>query len=81
MSKEVSIVGKKFVVVIPKNIRKTLGIKEGQKIRFRVEEGKILLEPIIDPFELAIKGSKFAETTVEEFESESKGMQNELFKD
>ncbi|WXG39282.1 MAG: AbrB/MazE/SpoVT family DNA-binding domain-containing protein [Candidatus Freyarchaeum deiterrae] len=81
MSEEVSIVGKKFIVVIPKNIRKTLGIKEGQKIRFKVEQGKIHLEPIIDPFELAIKGSKFAEITVEEFESESEEMQNEFFKD
>jgi AbrB family looped-hinge helix DNA binding protein len=36
MSEEVSVVGKKFVAIIPKNIRKTLGIKEGQKIRFKV---------------------------------------------
>jgi virulence-associated protein VagC len=50
-------------------------------VRFKVEGGKIILEPIPDPLELGIKGSKFSETTVKEFESESEEMQNELFKD
>ncbi len=49
MSEEASIAGKKFIVVIPKKVWNTLGIKEGQKVRFKVEEGKILLEPIIAP--------------------------------
>lgn len=40
---------------------------------------KIVIEPIPDPFELALKGSKFAKVKFEDFEKESEEMQNELF--
>jgi len=33
----------------------------------------------LDPFNLALKGPKFARTTFEEFERESEELQNELF--
>ena len=45
----------------------------------RVEDSKIILERIPDPFELALKGPKFAKITFEEFERESEEMQDELF--
>ena len=38
-------VGKKGYVIIPKNIRDLLGIKEGDKLILNVYDGKIILEP------------------------------------
>jgi len=38
-------VGKKGYVIIPKNIRDLLGIKEGDKLTLNVYDGKIILEP------------------------------------
>lgn len=38
-------VGKKGYVIIPKDIRDLLGIKEGDKLILNVYDGKIILEP------------------------------------
>jgi len=72
-------ISKKFTLYIPKAIAEAAGIKEGDYVKIKVEDSKIILEPIPDPFELALKGPKFAKTTFEEFEKESEEMQNELF--
>lgn len=48
-------------------------------VKLRVEGSRIVLEPIPDPFDVAIKGPKFAKITFEEFERDSEEMQNELF--
>ena len=53
---------------IPKDIAEKLGICEGAYLELRVEEGKLVMISIPDPFWLALKGSKFAETTLEEIE-------------
>ena len=37
---------KKGIVVLPKSIRDALGIDEGTLLRIRVEDGKIVLEPL-----------------------------------
>jgi len=51
MKSEIIRVGKKFVIVLPKDIRTRLNIKEGDLFNFRVEKGKIILEPKrSDPF-------------------------------
>lgn len=39
-------VSPKYQVVIPKNVRKTLGIRVGQKIQVVVYEGRIELVPV-----------------------------------
>ena len=40
-------------MVIPKSIREELGLKEGQKVLVRVEEGKVIIEPFpLDPFKV-----------------------------
>ena len=40
-------------MVIPKNIREKLGLKEGQIALARIEEGKIIIEPLpSDPFKV-----------------------------
>jgi AbrB family looped-hinge helix DNA binding protein len=46
MIKEVVKVHKKGVVVIPKSIRDTLGIVEGTLLEVRIENNKIVLEPL-----------------------------------
>ncbi len=78
---EVVVIGKKFLMEIPKEIREKANLKEGQKVKLTVKGKEIILQPIIDPLELALTASKFAETTFEEFEQESEEMQNELFKE
>ncbi|MEZ0248995.1 MAG: AbrB/MazE/SpoVT family DNA-binding domain-containing protein [Thermoproteus sp.] len=78
-------VSKKFTVHIPKSIANAVGLREGQEVRLRVEKGRIVLDPVIillpvtDPFDLALEGPYFGETTVEEFERESEEWQDENF--
>ncbi len=72
-------VSKKYTIYIPRAIAKAVGIREGSLLRIRVEDSRIILEPIPDPFEIALNGPKFGKTTFEEFEKESEEMQNELF--
>ena len=55
------------------------GIREGSILKIRVEGSRMIIEPIPDPFDLALKGTKFAKTTFKEFERESEEMQNEFF--
>jgi len=72
-------ISKKFTLYIPKAIAEAAGLKEGSTVKLRVEGSKIIIEPVPDPFDLALKGPKFAKITFEEFERESEEMQNELF--
>ena len=46
MIKEIVKVHKKGVVVIPKSIRDALGIVEGTLLEVRVEDNKIVFEPL-----------------------------------
>ncbi len=73
-------ISKKSTLYIPKALAEAIGIKEGDLVRLRVEGSRIIIEPVLDPFDLALKGPKFAKTTFEEFEKESEEIQNELFK-
>jgi len=72
---------RKNTLYIPKDIARAVGIREGSILKLRVEGTKIIIEPIPDPFDLALRGSKFARTTFEEFERESEEMQNEFFRE
>lgn len=51
---------------------------ESSKVLLRIEDNKIIIEPILNPFELALKGSKFMKIKFEEFEKESEEFQKEL---
>jgi len=73
-------ISKKNTLYIPKAIAEAVGIGEGSVVKLRVEGSKIVLEPIPDPFDVALKGPKYAKTTFEEFERESEGMQDEFIK-
>ena len=70
-------VSKKFAIYIPRSIANAVGLREWQEVRLRVEEGRIVLVPVPDPFDLALEGPYFGETTVEEFEKESERWQDE----
>jgi AbrB family looped-hinge helix DNA binding protein len=72
-------VSKKNTLYIPKAMAEAIGIGEGGVVKLRVEGSRIIVEAALDPFNLALKGPKFARTTFEEFERESEGLQNELF--
>jgi len=73
-------ISKKYTLYIPKAIAKAVGIREGSVVKLRVEDSKIVLEPIPNPFDIALKGPKYAKTTFEEFEKESEEMQDEILK-
>ena len=70
---------RKNTLYIPKFMAEGLGIKGGDTVKLRLEGSKIIIEPVQDPFDLAIKGPKFAKTTFEEFERESEELQDEVF--
>ncbi|MEN2975316.1 MAG: AbrB/MazE/SpoVT family DNA-binding domain-containing protein [Candidatus Caldarchaeales archaeon] len=72
-------VSKKNTLYIPKSIADALGIVEGSILKMNIEEGKLVIEVIKDPFWLALKGPKFSSTTFEEFEEESEELQEEIF--
>jgi AbrB family looped-hinge helix DNA binding protein len=46
MQKDIIKVHKRGIIAIPKRIREMLSIEEGTLLELRVENGKILLEPI-----------------------------------
>ncbi len=73
-------ISKKYTLYIPKAIAKAVGIREGSVVKLRVEDSKIVLEPVPNPFDIALKGPKYAKTTFEEFEKESEEMQDEVLK-
>ena len=64
-------VGKRRTIVIPKTVAEMLGIDEGSRLELRVEDGKIVLEPIPDAVELSLRGEKIARVTLEELGAES----------
>lgn len=67
------------MLYIPKGIAEAVGLREGSLVELRVEDGRIVVEVIPDPFELGLRGKKFARVTFEDFERESEEMQDELF--
>jgi len=72
-------VSKKFTIYLPRAVVKATGVREGEVLRVRVEGSRIILEPILDPFDFALNGPKFTKVTFEEFEKESEELQNEIF--
>jgi len=77
--KIVSKVGKKGTIYIPKQIIRSLGINEGDKVLMSVEGNKLVLEFIPDPLSIALRLNKWAKTTVEEFERESEREQDGFY--
>ena len=72
-------VAKKFALYPPKSMVKELGLKEGQKVRYNVENGKLLVEPLPNPIELAKRTKKWARISTKELEAESEREQREMY--
>ena len=80
MKSEIKVrISKKFTLYLPKAVVEAVGLKEGDFVKIKVNGSKIILEPVPNPFDLALKGPKFAKITFEEFEKESEEMQSEVF--
>jgi len=72
-------VAKKRALYPPKSIMDKLNLNEGQLVKYRIEDKRLVVEPVRDPLELAIKSKKWGKTTVKEFEEESEKEQRELY--
>jgi AbrB family looped-hinge helix DNA binding protein len=46
MKEEKVRIGKRFQIVLPKSVRKSLGVGEGDKLIITVKEGEALLRPL-----------------------------------
>jgi AbrB family looped-hinge helix DNA binding protein len=73
------IVGKKGELFPPKEIRDMIGLRSGGKVIYRVENSKLIVEPVPDLL-TAIKLPKFAKTTVKEFDKERKKLAEEVMR-
>ncbi len=47
----------------------SLGVEEGDILELEIVSGRAVLKPVPDPFTLALRGRKFARTTVEELDT------------
>ncbi len=68
-------VGKRRTLYLPAKVTRKLDISEGDVLIMRVENGKIILEPIP---KLLVRRKKWASTTLEEFEAESEALSEEM---
>jgi AbrB family looped-hinge helix DNA binding protein len=55
MSEE-SVIGRRYTLVIPKAVREELALKEGQRVLIRIENNRIIIEPLPwDPYQVLEK--------------------------
>lgn len=71
-------VAKKYALYPPKDIVEQLRLREGQTVTYELTGRQLVVKPIEDPFELAIRSKKWAKTSVREFEAESLRQQDEF---
>lgn len=68
-------VGKKHTIYLPKAVVEATGLKEGEKILLRVMDKTVIVEPVLDPLELALSSEKYATIDPEQIEAISVGEQ------
>ncbi len=71
-------VGRKYALYPPKGMIVELDLREGQTVRYEIVGGHLVVKPIEDPLDLALKSKKWAKTSIKEFERESEKEQDEL---
>jgi antitoxin MazE len=62
-------VGKKNAIYLPKAVVEATGLKEGGKILLRVMDKTVVVEPLMDPLELALSSEKYATIDPEQIEA------------
>lgn len=68
-------IGKKHAIYLPKAVVEATGLKEGEKVLLRVMDKTVVVEPLMDPLELALSGKTYATIDPEEIEAISVGEQ------
>jgi antitoxin component of MazEF toxin-antitoxin module len=71
-------VAKKRALYPPKRVMDELGLKDGDLVKYKIENDRLVVEPVRDPIELALSSKKWGKTTVKEFERDSEREQREL---
>ncbi|RLE52993.1 MAG: hypothetical protein DRJ33_02225 [Candidatus Methanomethylicota archaeon] len=64
-------VGKKRVLVIPKNIAEEVGIREGSIVKLSVQGKNVVIEPEYDAIWLSLRGEKVAKISLKDLEETS----------
>ncbi len=62
-------IGKKNAIYLPKAVVEATGLKEGGKILLRVMDKTVVVEPLMDPLELALSIEKYATIDSERIEA------------
>ena len=68
-------IGKKHTIYLPKAVVEATGLKEGEKVLLRVMNKTLVVEPLMDPLELALSGEKYSTIDPEQIEAISVGKQ------
>ena len=71
-----SVISSKGQIVIPANLRKRYGLKEGTTVTFQEDRGRLVLEPINYAAIYALQGS-LADFPLEEELAEERGTERE----
>ena len=64
-------VGSKGELFPPKELRERLGLRAGSKVIYKIEDGRLVVEPV-PSLEEAFRGPSYVEITLEEFHSHRK---------
>ncbi len=62
-------IGKKYSLYLPKAVVKALQLKEGERVKLKVVDNRLILEPIQDPLNLALSGKKFTAIEPDQIEA------------
>jgi bifunctional DNA-binding transcriptional regulator/antitoxin component of YhaV-PrlF toxin-antitoxin module len=76
-AKSESVVGSKEGLYPPKDIRRALGLKPGMKVRFKVEGGRMVVEPVPTIRELFKMGTTTS-VTLEELRADRRELSRRL---
>jgi len=76
--KVVGKIGRKFTLYPPREFMRKLGLKEGDTVVYTIKDGKLVVEPVENPFKYALRVKKWAKIKAKELEEFSEKMQMEL---
>lgn len=74
-------VGKRNTLYPPKELLEAVGLKEGDMIIYQIENGRLIIEPVVNPFDYALKVKKWAKTSLSEIEESSLEIQREIIEE